>query len=465
MAEPVSIFFSYCRKDELLMQELKRHLGFLQRKRWIESWDDSQIKPGEEWDSAIKANLANAQIILLLISVDFIESDYCYAVELAEAIDRHQAGSALVIPVILRACLWGEVEVGGMELGTLQALPKDAKPIVSWPSKDDAFTSIATGVNQEIKRLRQEQEQAKYAGRLREYEQEFASRVAAAYPLSQAALHELSNLQQQLKLKSEDVARIEQPIIETAEATYQQALAEAERQRQAEAVELKRKQAETQRRQNTEKIFEDFFQQEQEYEYLGQDSDDQEITDFEQAQQYDHPQAEQRLAEAKQKQEAEDDLRSEKGIDYSRLRDLLKAGQWKEADQETADQMLKAMGKDKWWNVEAQDLLSFPCADLLTIDGLWVKFSQGRFGLSVQKEIYVQCGAKLDGKYPGNEIWYKFCGSIGWSVGVSYISYPAGTFNTSAQPGHLPLMGGVVWGYLGGRKFPALFSRIETCRV
>ncbi|MEM1280199.1 MAG: TIR domain-containing protein, partial [Cyanobacteria bacterium P01_H01_bin.152] len=76
------------------------------------------------------------------------------------------------------------------------------------------------------------------------------------------------------------------------------------------------------------------------------------------------------------------ELKSEKGIDYRRLRDLLKAGEWREADQETADQMLKAMGQTTWWKVESNDLLNFPCADLKTIDQLWVKYSDGKWGFS-----------------------------------------------------------------------------------
>ncbi|ASC73465.1 GUN4 domain containing transcriptional regulator [Halomicronema hongdechloris C2206] len=127
-----------------------------------------------------------------------------------------------------------------------------------------------------------------------------------------------------------------------------------------------------------------------------------------------------------------DDLSSEKGIDYTHLRDLLAAGDWKAADQETADRMLDAMGKSSWGNVPSKDLLNFPCADLKTIDRLWVKYSQGQFGFSVQKDIYVECGAKLDGEYPGDAIWGTFCDRIGWRRGGQYISYSDGIFDTSA---------------------------------
>jgi len=103
-------------------------------------------------------------------------------------------------------------------------------------------------------------------------------------------------------------------------------------------------------------------------------------------------------------------LNSEKRVDYRRLLDLLKARQWKEADHETRKCMERALGTSDWYKIYSQKLLlQLPCADLKTIDQLWVQASRGRYGFSVQKEIYAKCGAKLDGNYPGDAIWYKFC--------------------------------------------------------
>ncbi|NEP20040.1 MAG: TIR domain-containing protein [Leptolyngbya sp. SIO4C1] len=133
-----------------------------------------------------------------------------------------------------------------------------------------------------------------------------------------------------------------------------------------------------------------------------------------------------------------DDLSSEEGIDYSRLRDLLKAQDWKAADYETYLRMLEAVGRSEGDWIRDEELLNFPCADLLTIDRLWVKYSGGRFGFSVQKQIYVKCGGKLDGKYPGDTIWEKFGESVGWRVDDSWIEYEDVTFDTSASEGHLP---------------------------
>ncbi|MGP1382229.1 MAG: caspase, EACC1-associated type [Thainema sp.] len=159
-------------------------------------------------------------------------------------------------------------------------------------------------------------------------------------------------------------------------------------------------------------------------------------------------------------------LASDKGINYTRLRDLLKAGEWEEADKETYEVMIRAVGKKSGDLLKSEELLNFPCADLKTIDRLWVKYSNGQFGFSVQKEIYVQCGAKLDGKYPGDKIWGEFCDRTGWRVNGSYIYYFDVTFSTSAPQGHLPFGEWEwVWVLWCGSGEGSLFSRIQTCKV
>ena len=119
----------------------------------------------------------------------------------------------------------------------------------------------------------------------------------------------------------------------------------------------------------------------------------------------------------------EDDLRSEKGIDYHNLRDLLKANEWKAADQETYRLMITIVGKEEGQWFGDEELLNFPYEELLAIDFLWVKYSDGRFGFSVQKQIYVECGAKPDSKYPGDEIWRRFCDHVGWLKNGNWLSY------------------------------------------
>lgn len=148
---------------------------------------------------------------------------------------------------------------------------------------------------------------------------------------------------------------------------------------------------------------------------------------------------------------------------------MLKAGDWKASDRETYEVMIHAVGKDPGHWFRSDELLNFPCADLLTIDRLWVKYSQGKFGFSVQKQIYVQCGATLDGEYPGNKIWKKFCDRVGWRREGKWLAYSKVTFDTTAPTGHLPAVGGLGgvggFGFRGGVVGWCFFSRIETCQV
>ncbi|MEA5622580.1 GUN4 domain-containing protein [Nostoc sp. UHCC 0251] len=133
-----------------------------------------------------------------------------------------------------------------------------------------------------------------------------------------------------------------------------------------------------------------------------------------------------------------DNLSSEKGVNYTRLRDLLAAGKWKEADEETFTVMLKASNREKEGWLSTESINNFPCTDLRTIDQLWVKYSNGHFGFSVQKKIYLECGGKADGEYY-EEAWEKFCDRVGWKVKGRWIGIEKVAFNTSAPDGHLPV--------------------------
>ncbi|MFM6000669.1 MAG: GUN4 domain-containing protein, partial [Dolichospermum sp.] len=128
-------------------------------------------------------------------------------------------------------------------------------------------------------------------------------------------------------------------------------------------------------------------------------------------------------------------LKSDVGMDYRKLRDLLKAGKWKEADEETRRVMLCVGERERegWLNVESID--NFPCADLSIIDKLWVKYSDGRFGFSVQKRIYQGLGGTREFK---TEIWLKFGDKVGWRKGGSWLYTSDITFDKKAPEGHLP---------------------------
>jgi uncharacterized surface protein with fasciclin (FAS1) repeats len=141
--EPVDVFFSYSHKDEKLRDKLAPHLAMLQRQGVIKTWHDRKITAGTEWAKAIDDNLNSAGIILLLISADFLASDYCYDIEMQRAMARHQAGEARVIPIILKPVDWFSAP-----FGKLQAFPTNARPVTLWANRDQAFTSIAQGIRQ-----------------------------------------------------------------------------------------------------------------------------------------------------------------------------------------------------------------------------------------------------------------------------------------------------------------------------
>ncbi|MBW4443616.1 MAG: GUN4 domain-containing protein [Plectolyngbya sp. WJT66-NPBG17] len=139
---------------------------------------------------------------------------------------------------------------------------------------------------------------------------------------------------------------------------------------------------------------------------------------------------------------SEDDLRSEKGVDYSQLRDVLKLGKWQEADDLTLDIMLKIARCKKQGYMELEHIQKLPRIDLRTIDALWVKYSKGRFGFSVQKKIYLECCGKTDrmGMKYKKDCWEKFGNAIGWRVSKDWIWHSEANFSISAPQGHLPII-------------------------
>lgn len=136
-----NVFFSYCHADEALRDQLEKQLAMLRRQGVINTWHDRRINAGQEIDSAIDEHINSDEIILLLVSPDFIASDYCYNIEMKRAMERHQTGEAIVIPVILRACDWHYAPFGKL-LGT----PQDGKPVTLWPDRDEAFLQVAKEV-------------------------------------------------------------------------------------------------------------------------------------------------------------------------------------------------------------------------------------------------------------------------------------------------------------------------------
>jgi hypothetical protein len=144
----VDLFFSYSHSDERLRDDLAKHLKLLERQHFIRSWHDRRIGAGDEWSHAIDEHLHGGGIILLLISADFLASDYCFDVEMKAALKMHDKGEAIVIPVILRPVDWHS-----SPFGKLEALPKDGKPVTTFDNQDAAYAEIATGIRKAIETL------------------------------------------------------------------------------------------------------------------------------------------------------------------------------------------------------------------------------------------------------------------------------------------------------------------------
>jgi hypothetical protein len=145
----VSVFVSYAHADETLRRELGKHLSVLERQGLISTWHDRMIPAGEEWGGAIDRRLDEAQVILLLVSADFVQSHYCYDVEMRRAIERHEGREALVVPVILRP-----VVTSGLPFSKIQTLPRNARAVTDWPTLDAAFVDVTEGLRAAIESLR-----------------------------------------------------------------------------------------------------------------------------------------------------------------------------------------------------------------------------------------------------------------------------------------------------------------------
>lgn len=144
----ISLFFSYSHVDEQLRDQLEIQLAMLKRQGAITTWHDRRIGAGQHIDSVIDVRLEEADIILLLVSPDFLASDYCYNREMIRALERHDAGEAIVIPVILRTCEWHHAP-----FGKLMATPTDGRAVTQWPDRDEAFLLVAKAIREAVGRI------------------------------------------------------------------------------------------------------------------------------------------------------------------------------------------------------------------------------------------------------------------------------------------------------------------------
>lgn len=146
---PLRLFYSYSHRDERLLDRFRPHLSVLRREGVLQEWHDRRISAGHEWQDEIDEQLESAHIVLLLISADFLASDYIHERELRRALEKHDAGQACVIPVILRPV--DNWQSG--ELGRLQALPKDGKAVTTWDNRDEAWSDVVRGIRRVVEEL------------------------------------------------------------------------------------------------------------------------------------------------------------------------------------------------------------------------------------------------------------------------------------------------------------------------
>ncbi len=151
MPQTLNTFIIYARQDKETLEELLAQLKPLVYKRQLNIWSDGEIVPGEKWDTQIKTNLQSAELILMLISKHFFSSQYIETVELKRALAQHEAGQSLIVPIIVRSCVWEDY----FDIGQFQALPTNGKPIRSsqWYDVDEALADVVRGLKRVIKQF------------------------------------------------------------------------------------------------------------------------------------------------------------------------------------------------------------------------------------------------------------------------------------------------------------------------
>jgi hypothetical protein len=143
LSKPAKLFIIYAREDLILKNELLKHLSPLVRMNIINIWDDSMLKPGEPWDKRIIAELISSHIVLFLVSIDALSSEFIWEQEFKEALNRHLAGQTTIVPIILNHCLWTDSPIA-----QFQVLPQGSKPVSSYSDKSEAFFEIAKAVGE-----------------------------------------------------------------------------------------------------------------------------------------------------------------------------------------------------------------------------------------------------------------------------------------------------------------------------
>jgi hypothetical protein len=170
----IRVFYSYSHKDEQYREQLEEHLSILRRMGLIKEWSDRKITGGQEWRQKIEEELSKADLIILLVSPSFIDSDFCYTNELAAAISRHEIGEARVVPVFVRKGSYDDAPFAG-----IQGFPKNAKPISLWDDRDEAWTDVVAGIRKVIGELNEAKQRPILNDRMRSIHDALIANVEA----------------------------------------------------------------------------------------------------------------------------------------------------------------------------------------------------------------------------------------------------------------------------------------------
>jgi hypothetical protein len=143
LQHPTEAFLSYAPADEALVHGFEKHLAALKRDGLLATWHEGLVSPGASWNDVTCWWLDRAQLVLPLITADFLASDRCYNVHLARALERHEARQVHIVPILLRPCDWRTTT-----LAALTPLPENQRPVTAWPDSDIAFAAITTRLRQ-----------------------------------------------------------------------------------------------------------------------------------------------------------------------------------------------------------------------------------------------------------------------------------------------------------------------------
>ncbi len=394
MDNKVEVFISYAHADAELRQELDNHLANLKYQGIIKTWNDHKISAGAVWEEEVNRQLDAAHVILLLISPRFMASNHSYDVQMKRAMERHETGEACVIPVILKP-----VDFQDAPFSHLKTLPQRYTDVVTAPNQDAAFLDVVEGIKGAIKRVIEERKKLY----LEDFKEAYRNDGYVS-PLERILLSQRKN---DLGFLTEEVNEIEAKYL-SAMGQYEQVLA-------AQLEHLKDR--------GLPPILssQDYQQMRKLQSFLNLEDEDIALI---------HEKYLQEESGGKGCQP----LTSE--LDCSKLEGFLKEHKWAEADWETYLLMNQALNKQKPGYIEARELKHFPCNVLLEINQLWMKYSGGKFGFSIQREIWLNC-SEDDGFEARRQTFAK---QVGW-VGDNnrFLNWKKLTFDITAPKGHLPV--------------------------